>query len=150
MPQNTVYARALGQFFVVTAQKMPPMLEGQSVLVVEDQVLIALDMEDMLHDLGAGECWMVSGVAEATRLIAMKTPDLALLDFNLGHETSEAVADRLMALAVPFVFVTGYGDGLAIADRFRHVPIVGKPVTKLTLAEKIKIAQGQASLCRRQ
>jgi CheY-like chemotaxis protein len=134
-------SRAGRDVSAVTFQDKSPAVEGQSVLILEDQVLIALHMEDMLLDLGASACWMVSANAEALQLLETQSPNLALLDFNLGDETSEKTADRLMELAVPFVFFTGYGDGLVIADRFFGTPIAGKPVTKSTLIGKIKAAQ---------
>jgi CheY-like chemotaxis protein len=123
-----------------------PALEGLSVLVVEDQVLIALDMEDMLLGLGASACWMISGAGEAMALLETKSPDLALLDYNLGDETSERVADRLLELGVPFVFFTGYGDGLVIPERFRGIPIASKPVTRATLVAKIAVARAKPHL----
>jgi CheY-like chemotaxis protein len=125
-------------------QDLSPVMAGQSVLLLEDQVLIALDMEDMLLGLGAGLCWMVSDAAGALALLDKTVPDLALLDFNLGDETSEKVADRLMELAVPFLFVTGYGDSLVIPDRFRGIPIASKPVTKASLVTKIAAAQARS------
>lgn len=116
------------------------------MLIVEDQVLIALDMEDMLLTLGAGTCILVSGVAEAMTFLTTKTPDLALLDFSLGDETAERIADRLTALGVPFFFLTGYGDGLVVSERFRGIPIAGKPVTRTALAEKIIETRARAAL----
>ncbi|MCB8882306.1 response regulator [Acidisoma cellulosilytica] len=126
----------------MTSDATPSNLDGQSVLILEDQVLIALDIEDMVLDLGAGVCWVVSGAVTALTLLETKRPDLALLDFNLGgRETSEGVADRLMDLHVPFVFLTGYGDGLVVPGRFGGIPIASKPVTKATLLTKIALAQ---------
>ena len=60
------------------------------------------------------------------RLQAFK-PDLAVLDVNLGHETSISVAEYLDRQRVPFVFATGYGDSAMIPPSFAGVPIVRKP-----------------------
>ncbi len=68
-------------------------------------------------------------------------PDVAVLDFNLGSETSEEVADDLIEQRVPFVFATGYGDNVMIPERFRHIPIVRKPVNRSALAIKVQLAR---------
>jgi CheY-like chemotaxis protein len=127
-------------------------MSGHSILVVEDQVFIALDMEDMLLALGARECWMASNAADAIDLLRARRPDAAVLDFKLAVGTSEMVADRLIELRVPFVFFTGYGENLAVPDRFGEVPIVGKPVGKGALLAKLKLARERApsgGRCRR-
>jgi CheY-like chemotaxis protein len=116
-------------------------IAGQEILIVEDQALIALDMEGLLLGLGARECWLVPSVSDALKLLDTTRLTLAVVDFNLGHETSEAVADRLTALAVPFVFFTGYGERLLLPDRFAGVPIVSKPIVTETLLAKIAKAQ---------
>ena len=88
------------------------------VLVVEDNMIIAMDMEAMLLNLGAREVETASCVADALSSVAAKRPDFAVLDVNLGPETSFPVADRLRELSIPFVFGTGYGEdarALAVA-----------------------------------
>jgi CheY-like chemotaxis protein len=119
-------------------------MSGHSVLIVEDQVFIALDMEDMLLALGARECWMASNAADAIDLLQARRPDAAVLDFKLAVGTSETVADRLIELRVPFVFFTGYGENFVVPDRFGEVPIVGKPVGRAALLAKLKLARGRA------
>ncbi len=98
-------------------------LEGLRVLLVEDQFIIALDCEDMLTTLGARQVDVCANVPEALSLLSRTAPDLAILDVNLGSETSEPVSHRLRELAVPFVFATGYDDlailGLAEAATLR-------------------------------
>jgi len=60
-------------------------------------------------------------------LLDSETPTLAILDVNLGEETSLPVAERLADLGVPFLFATGYGEQLDLPDRFAAVPIAQKP-----------------------
>ena len=69
-------------------------------------------------------------------------PDFAVLDYNLGRETSVAIAERLSDIGVPFLFVTGYGDSSAIDARFRHLPIVSKPYDAKTLIRKLAGTNG--------
>jgi CheY-like chemotaxis protein len=124
-------------------------MSGQSVLIVEDQVLIALDVEGMLLALGADECWMASNAADAIDFLRTGRPDTAVLDFKLAVGTSETVADRLIELDVPFIFFTGYGENLVVPDRFGEVPILGKPVGRAGLLAKLKSARDRARPCGR-
>lgn len=103
-------------------------LAGLNVLLVENNLIIAMDGEDILRRLGA-EVATAPSVAEAMEFLAGQSFDLALLDVNLGDETSFAIADRLAASNVPFVFATGYGEGIAQAHSHSDAPILQKPYT---------------------
>ncbi|GLR47508.1 HWE histidine kinase domain-containing protein [Sphingomonas astaxanthinifaciens] len=98
-----------------------------SVLLVEDNLLIALEAEAMLQSLGASDIQVASTVASALDFLAAQKPDFAVLDYNLGREQSTRVAEELDRLGVPFVFATGYGDTSMIDERFRQRPILTKP-----------------------
>ncbi|MCU4182511.1 HWE histidine kinase domain-containing protein [Bosea sp. BH3] len=98
-------------------------IEGKRVLLVEDQFVIALDCEDMLTTLGARQVEVCANVSEALSLLSQALPDLAILDVNLGGETSESISNRLRERGVPFIFATGYDDaaipGVAEAGTLR-------------------------------
>ena len=96
------------------------------VMLVEDNMIIALDAEMMLSELGAETVHVASNVAEALRIIDQHDPAYAILDVNLGAETSEAVAERLSADGVPFVFATGYGEVDKLTGR-HAAPVLRKP-----------------------
>ncbi|MGA1805332.1 HWE histidine kinase domain-containing protein [Rhizobium sp. HT1-10] len=117
-------------------------LVGMTVMLVEDQGLIALDTEDVLQTLGAKEVRMVPNVALALQSIMEREPDCAVLDLNLGKETSEKVAFELTRRGVPFVFATGYRDSVSIPDEFNYVPVVRKPITVHSLAVEMAVAMG--------
>ena len=104
------------------------------VLAVEDNVLIALDVEDVLIGLGAERVVIASTVTEALRLINLETPSFALLDINLGRERSWPIASRLQSLGVPHVFATGYGDGIDYPVEHRFTPVITKPYTSASIA----------------
>lgn len=115
-------------------------LSGKSVLLVEDQALIAMDLEDTLLKLGASSVILIPTIPAAMQELIRKTPDCAVLDVNLAGETSVDVADRLIKQGIPFIFATGYRDTIMIPDRFKHVPVVQKPVTATALTEKLMAA----------
>lgn len=102
-------------------------LKGKRVLLVEDSMIIALDAEDVLKDLGASSVITATGVDRALRLLESAPFDLGLLDVNLGTENSVAVADALAARKVHFIFATGYGDGSIFLKDHSGVPVIKKP-----------------------
>jgi len=104
------------------------------VLLVEDNFIIALDAEDALRRVGAREVRTASNVVAALELIDERWPDFAVLDVNLGLETSFEIANRLLMLGVPFAFMTGYGESESFPDEFAHVPRIRKPFTHQSLA----------------
>jgi DNA-binding NtrC family response regulator len=97
------------------------------VLIVEDDPIIAIDFEDRLLGFGVVAVRTVGSVTQALNAIAQRTPDFALLDVELIRETSFAIAERLIALKVPFVFVTGYGAEARIPSELAGRPRLQKP-----------------------
>ncbi|MET0544728.1 MAG: HWE histidine kinase domain-containing protein [Caulobacterales bacterium] len=119
-------------------------LQGRKVLLLEDQLVIAIDIETMLSDLGAAHIDTAATAAEALRIIAASRPDVCVLDINLGAGTSFAVADELKKRAIPFVFATGYGDQTSVLSEAENVPVVRKPYTIDALADALKQALDKA------
>jgi CheY-like chemotaxis protein len=135
-----------GAYLIANALAVPPptaidpapaSLAGLSVLIVEDQSLIAMDIEETLRRLGVANVRLAANAKSAIDQLSNFTPDVALLDFSLGEGTSEDVADRLSSRGVPFLFATGYGDRAIIPDRFRHVTVIRKPLGQASLANQI-------------
>ena len=121
------------------------LLGGLGVLVVEDSMIIALDCANTLRSLGAAHVTTAASVAEALTAIDARTFDVALLDFNLGEETSIVVADALAARNIPFAFATGY-DGHLQNRGHPAAPVIGKPygTTQLgPLLAKLGFGQGR-------
>ena len=102
-------------------------------LLVEDNIIIALEAEQLLIDLGAESVLVASSVEEALRLLDSETPGFALLDINLGTETSWPIAERLRQLGVRFIFASGYGDAVDFPIEHRQVPIATKPYSKASI-----------------
>ena len=108
------------------------------VLVVEDDPIISLYFEDTILGFGARTVRTAASVARALELIAERAPDFALLDVELGREKSFAVADRLAAAQIPFVFVTGYGAEARIAPEFKTRPRLQKPCSSEALEAALR------------
>lgn len=114
-----------------------PLPEGLTIMVLEDQMLIAMDAEAMLLDAGAAGVLTATGVHEAQAILMEAKPDAAVLDVNLGQGTSIPVATELARRRIPFVFATGYGESAHIPEALRHVPVVRKPYDGRALASAV-------------
>ena len=88
-------------------------LSGRRILVVEDEMLIAMMIEGMLDDLGCESVATAATVNQAVALIEGQVFDAAMLDVNLKGTNSYPVADVLAARGVPFFFSTGNGGHMA-------------------------------------
>ena len=121
-----------------SAGKDTTRLAGKRVLVVEDEPLLALDIELTLQNLGAEIAGSARTAKEALGVIGSTALDAALLDANLrGHPVDE-IAAALAARNIPFVFVTGYGrEGLPKA--FARTGIVSKPFSQEQLIDAVTL-----------
>jgi DNA-binding response OmpR family regulator len=120
-----------------------PFLDGLSVVVVEDEMMVSLLLEDMLATLGCLDVTHASSVSTALEEIAKAMPDVAVLDVNLGNEMVYPVAEKLNVAGVPFVFTTGYGRG-AIKLEWAARPCVQKPFNIDAFASALRAALGSS------
>ena len=102
-------------------------LKGKCALLVEDSMIIAMDAEEALKQTGAAKVVTAPSVTLALAALERGGIEFALLDLNLGNETSMGVADALTARGIPFVFATGYGEDAGLSARYPGVPILSKP-----------------------
>jgi PAS domain S-box-containing protein len=105
---------------------------GNRVLLVEDEILVAMMMKDILTELGFSVVGPFSRLGEAMIAAVHEEINAGIIDVNLGGEFVYPVADVLAARKIPFVFITGYGVE-SIDSRFGYVPIVKKPVQRQVL-----------------
>lgn len=98
-----------------------------TILIVEDEFLIGIDMQVMLEDAGIRTIGPVATQQDAIQQIASQRPDAALLDGNLNGEPVDAVAKSLRENSIPFAFVTGYSRDQLPAG-FDNTPLIRKPV----------------------
>ena len=103
-------------------------------LVVEDNLFIALDVEDMLRKLGAVRVDIAKSVGEAIELIGQRSYSFALLDLRLGMGNSLPVARALLPTGTRMVFGTGYGEAKSLDAALASVPVMSKPYHPKSLA----------------
>ena len=101
-------------------------LPDVELLLVEDQMLIAADVEMMLAAHGLRRVTTIPSAAEALRKLEQFSPDVAILDVNLGTGTSLPVAQELTRRGIPFMIATGYTDR-AVIPAHLNVPVLRKP-----------------------
>jgi DNA-binding response OmpR family regulator len=107
------------------------------VLVVEDEMLLAMDYEAVLQGEGCTVMGPVPREAKAMALIERERPDAAILDLNLAGSRPVALAEMLSAARVPFIIVTGYGDKQQFEPVFCGAPRLHKPLRMETLVGTI-------------
>jgi DNA-binding NtrC family response regulator len=110
-------------------------LSGMKILVVEDEVLVAMASADLLADSGYTVAGPVSSVTQGMRLIEQEAIDGAILDINLRGEMVFPLADALAERSIPFVYVTGYGKLLRACNHGR--PVLQKPYSNQQLLKII-------------
>ena len=118
-------------------------LRGLRILVVEDEMVVAMLLEDMLADLGCEVVGPASRVEEALRLADSETVHGAVLDVNVAGAEVYPVAEALAQRGIPFVFATGYGT-VGLRDDYRGSPTVQKPFRQDELARVIVEAISRA------
>ena len=121
-------------------------LAGKHVLVVEDEFLVAMDIETELHESGARvTCAGTLAIAEACA--KRERFDAAILDVNLHGKVSYPVADYLRQEHVPFVFHTGQGEKRTLAERYPGVEVCNKPCDGTALVSILRrvLSSGAAS-----
>lgn len=107
------------------------------ILVVEDEFLVALDVEAMLAALGCEVIGPAATVDQAIALIASERVDGALLDINVAGNPVFPVADRLAVRGIPFAFATGYDAESVLPDHFADRPVLRKPYDEEHLADLV-------------
>ena len=107
---------------------------AKSVLLIEDSMIIALDTEECLHDLGVEHVVTQSSVAAGLKELEQRSFDLAVLDYNLGTESSERLASELVKRDIPFWLATGYGEMVDRLDEIGARGLLVKPYGREELA----------------
>ncbi len=100
----------------------------KTVLVLEDDVLLAMDLAMLVEESGARVLGPFHKAEDARASVDSELPDLAVLDFNLGDHTSEELAGFLARSGVPFAFLTGH-SARYLGDAMQSAEILEKPIS---------------------
>ena len=113
-----------------------------SVLIIEDEPLISMQLEDLVQSLGHEICGTAATRTQAQQVIAEKTPGLVLADIQLADGSSglDAVDDILAIGSVPVIFITAYPERLLTGDRPEPTYLVTKPFQEQTVRAAISQA----------
>lgn len=114
--------------------------EPARILVVEDEMLIALDITSSLEDAGFVVAGPYASVAESLEDLAGSMPDGAVLDVQLDGEAVELVANSLYQNDVPIIFHSGHADPAELQERFPGSRFVRKPCMQNELVEHVTSA----------
>ncbi len=106
------------------------------VLIIEDTVLIAMLLEELVRECGCEVTELAYDIESARRAIARRDYDAVLLDIGLDAGKSFDIADVLLERGVPFAFVTAYHD--ILEPRHQKVPIVHKPFSTAVFMNTVK------------
>lgn len=128
-------------------------LEGMSVLLLEDNLILALETEDLLQDLGAQVVFLASSIEAAAQILKSERLDFALLDVHIGTHSSLEFALSVRDAGIPYVFATGYGENVDFGASHGAPAFLTKPYGRLiassviarAIAEKSAIPSGAIS-----
>jgi PAS domain S-box-containing protein len=110
---------------------------GSRILVVEDEALVAIEVAGLLEEAGWSVVGPVASVSRAMALIHQQGCDCAVLDVNLGPETSEPIAAELEHRGIPFIMVSGYARQ-QIPRRLSAAPFLSKPIRPKALVSEVR------------
>lgn len=117
---------------------------GSKILLVEDQLLIAMDAEAILNDHGYHNITTATNLDEARKVVESQDLSLVILDINLGGVTSYELASELVTKNIPFAFASGYDNHEAQDYSLEHIPVIRKPFGEADLLGAIsRLIDGQ-------
>jgi len=114
------------------------MADPVKILIVEDDALIAMELEERLGDFGYRVIGPAATIAAAQEAVRGERPDIALLDANLAGESSVRLGAELTRQGVRVAFCTGYDRIKDMPPELEGVPILTKPISDATLQDALK------------
>ncbi len=112
-------------------------LSGARILVVEDEVVIAMDIASTMEENGATVLGPAHTLTYAKEYAAREDISAAILDLRLGRDSVSDVACILDARGIPFIFYSGQPPGDPIRDEWPDVPLVTKPSAPMRLVDAV-------------
>lgn len=117
------------------------LLDGLLVLILEDEFLIALDVEQVCRDHGARDVLIAPTLEEAHALLERHVVDAAIVDLMLDGKPTFDFARALRQGGIPFIFASGYSDSGELHSSFPGIAIVSKPYGGDDLIEALAAAR---------
>ncbi|CDX23434.1 Response regulator receiver protein [Mesorhizobium sp. ORS 3324] len=124
---------------------MPLLLDGLRILVLEDEFLIAMDVEQLCRDHGAADVAIARELTEVDEKELPSRFDAAVVDLMLGGVSTLHFAARLRSTGVPFIFATGYPDSDELKGSFPEIGLVSKPFSGDDLVSALAAACGRGA-----
>lgn len=122
---------------------MSELLAGLRILVLEDEFLIAMDVEQLCRDHGAENVAIIRSLDDLEQGLVTQF-DAAIIDVLLGGASTLEFAATLRDSKVPFIFASGYTDNEEISKLFPDVELIGKPYSGTDLIEAVAAACSRA------
>jgi two-component SAPR family response regulator len=114
-------------------------MTNPTILLLDDNLLLGFEIAQNLKSKKMSVMGPFSNTRDAMSSLESNVPDAAILDINMGDgTTSLSFADTLTEKGLPFVFLTGYGSGGVIPDRFSGVQVMRKPIRQAQVLETIE------------
>ncbi len=120
-----------------------PPLKGMRVLVVEDDYILALELESILTGAGADIAGLCTTVEDALPRAKGNNLSAAILDFRIGRKTVDCVARNLSSRGVPFVFYTGQAETGSIQSQWPQSKVIKKPAQPQTIIRTLAEMAGR-------
>jgi two-component system, response regulator PdtaR len=111
---------------------------GPLVLVLEDEAIIAIDVQDELQDRGYRVAGPFTSCADALEWLQSATPDLAILNSVVKDRGCQEIALELSRRKVPFLIYSGHSEEMQLLAEFHHITWVEKPVPPSVLTEECR------------
>ncbi|MCP3429160.1 HWE histidine kinase domain-containing protein [Opacimonas viscosa] len=142
VPQKYIYKRTETTNPKVQLIKTPknsiPISLLKEVLILEDNMIIALDIEETMQDLSAKNINICSNSISASDILDQKSVSFAVLDINLGGSTSIEIAKKCQTKGIPIIFITGYKNLDTLLDiDLSDIPVLSKPMKKTDLVNAL-------------
>jgi CheY-like chemotaxis protein len=122
-------------------EKDAGLLDELLVLLLEDEFLIAMDVEQLCRDHGAADVLIATTLEDARALLASRTFDAAIVDLMLDGRSTLDFARTLQQGGIPFIFASGYSDTQELEQSFPGVALVSKPYGGTELVEALAAAR---------
>lgn len=123
-------------------------LQGLSILIVEDEYIIARELKSVLIAHGAQNVCLSGQLTDAVKRVKDLDFDVALLDINIRGSFVYSVADELLRMGISIAFLTGY-DRKELPNRFADVPLWAKPIDNRQLIAELCRLRGAHAVSRK-